>query len=190
MLSYWATSPRSSAPWARRRPMVSSMSSTANMTRCRPSVLGGGFSGSPPTATGVWYFVRPPARAEEGSGRHGGCRLAKRRQRCAPGDDLVQEGLERGPAVFAGLEHAEVLELGDERQRDLLADVGHLQFAGDQPQVLGGPGAADRAVGDESDGLVVPLGVEVVDGVLQHAGGAVVVLGGDDDEPVKGGNLL
>src|SRR5215472_12758400 len=33
------------------------MSSTANMTRCRPSVLGGGFSGSAPSAAGVWYFV-------------------------------------------------------------------------------------------------------------------------------------
>src|SRR5712691_2074549 len=42
MLSYCATSPRSSAPWAHRRATVSSMSSTANMTRCRPSVLGGG----------------------------------------------------------------------------------------------------------------------------------------------------
>ena len=30
---------------------------TANMTRCRPSVLGGGFSGSAPDAAGVWYLV-------------------------------------------------------------------------------------------------------------------------------------
>src|SRR5215203_4192415 len=37
--------------------MTSSMSSTANMTRCRPSVLGGGFSGSALTAAGVWYVV-------------------------------------------------------------------------------------------------------------------------------------
>src|SRR5690242_13999553 len=52
MLSYCATSPRSSAPWARSRATVSSMSSTANMTRCRPSVLGGGFFGSAATAAG------------------------------------------------------------------------------------------------------------------------------------------
>src|SRR6267143_1064702 len=57
VLSYCATSPRSWAPWARRRATVSSMSSTANMTRCRPSVLGGGFSGSAPDAAGVWYLV-------------------------------------------------------------------------------------------------------------------------------------
>src|SRR6266436_5291200 len=61
MLSYCATSPRSSAPWARRRATVSSMSSTANMTRCRPSVLGGGFSGSAPDAVESDGAVRPKA---------------------------------------------------------------------------------------------------------------------------------
>src|SRR4029077_16878681 len=54
---YCATSPRSSAPWARRRATVSWMSSTANMTRCRPSVLGGGFCGPAPSAAGAWYLV-------------------------------------------------------------------------------------------------------------------------------------
>src|SRR5438876_11479516 len=48
------------------------------------------------------------------------------------------------------------------------------------------PGAA---VGDEADRLVVPLGVQVVDGVLEHARGAVVVLGCDDDEAVERGDL-
>jgi hypothetical protein len=38
----------------RRRAMVSSMSSTANMMRCRPSVLGRGFCGSGSDAGGVW----------------------------------------------------------------------------------------------------------------------------------------
>jgi len=33
------------------------MSSTANMTRCRPSVLGGGLSGSAPSAAEAWYQV-------------------------------------------------------------------------------------------------------------------------------------
>src|SRR5713101_6920587 len=61
MLWYCATSPRSSAPWARRRATVSSMSSTANMTRCRPSVLGGGFSGSAPDAVESDGAVRPKA---------------------------------------------------------------------------------------------------------------------------------
>src|SRR4029077_367048 len=33
------------------------MSSTANMMRCRPSVLGGGFCGLAPIAAGRWYFI-------------------------------------------------------------------------------------------------------------------------------------
>src|SRR6185436_6314924 len=57
MLSYCATSPRSSAPCACRRATVSLMSSTANITRCRPSVLGGGFSRTAPIAGGVRYSV-------------------------------------------------------------------------------------------------------------------------------------
>ena len=35
------------------------MSSTANMTRCRPSVFAGAFSGSGTIAFGVWYFASP-----------------------------------------------------------------------------------------------------------------------------------
>jgi hypothetical protein len=54
--------------------------------------------------------------------------------------------------------------------------------------VLDGAGTTERAVGDEGRGLVVPLGVEVVDGVLQDARGGVVVLGGDEDEPVERGD--
>jgi hypothetical protein len=42
---------------ARRRATVSWMSSTANMTRCRPSVFGGGFCGPPRPAAGAWYLV-------------------------------------------------------------------------------------------------------------------------------------
>jgi hypothetical protein len=36
---------------------VSWMSSTANMTRCRPSMLGGAFAGSAPAAAGARYLV-------------------------------------------------------------------------------------------------------------------------------------
>jgi hypothetical protein len=59
--------------------------------------------------------------------------------------------------VVTGLEGAVVLELGREGERDLLPDVGHFQFPGDQAQVLDGADAAGGAVGDEPDGLVVPL---------------------------------
>ena len=90
--------------------------------------------------------------------------------------------------VVAWLEDGVVLELGQQRQRDLLAHVGYLQFRAGQPQVLGGPGAAREAVGDEPGRLVVPLGVQVVQGVLEHCRGGVVVLGGDHDEPVERGD--
>jgi hypothetical protein len=52
--------------------------------------------------------------------------------------------------------------------------------------VLRGASASGRAVRDEPDCLVVRLGVEEVDRVLQDARGAVVVLGSDDDEAVEG----
>jgi len=58
-----------------------------------------------------------------------------------------------------GFEHTEVFEFGYQRERDLLAHIGHLQLAGDETQVLGRSRAADRTVGDEPDRLVVPLGV-------------------------------
>ena len=73
-----------------------------------------------------------------------------------------------GGVVVAWLEDGVVLELGQQRQRDLLAHVGYLQFRAGQPQVLGGPDAAREAVGDEPGRLVVPLGVQVVQGVLEH----------------------
>jgi hypothetical protein len=64
------------------------------------------------------------------------------------------------------------------------ADVSDLQFVADRAQVLDGSCAAKGSVADECCGFVVPLAVEVVDGVLQYSGGGVVVLGGDEDEPV------
>src|SRR5215213_9580240 len=62
MSSYCAISPRSSAPWLRRRATTSSMSSTANMMRRMSSVFAGALSGSALTAGGVWNFassIRP-----------------------------------------------------------------------------------------------------------------------------------
>ncbi len=58
--------------------------------------------------------------------------------------------------MVAWLEDGVVLELGQQRQRDLLAHVGYLQFRAGKPQVLGGPDAAREAVGDEPGRLVVP----------------------------------
>jgi hypothetical protein len=41
-----------------------------------------------------------------------------------------------------------------------------LEFGHDQAQVLDGAGAAGAAVADEAGRLVVPLGVEEVDGAI------------------------
>src|SRR5438552_17858368 len=57
MSSYWATSPTSSAPSARRRATVSSTLSTVNMTLRRPSVFGGAIAGSISTSFGLRNFV-------------------------------------------------------------------------------------------------------------------------------------
>ena len=89
----------------------------------------------------------------------------------------------------AGVNSREVLEVGHQRERDLVADVGDLQLAHHQAQVLDRAGAADGAVADEAGGLVVPLGEQEVDGVLQRAGGRVVVLRGDEDEAVERADL-
>ena len=70
-----------------------------------------------------------------------------------------------------------MLEVARQRQGDLLAHVGRLQFSGEQSQVLGRASAAHTARGDQPDGLVVPFDVQVVEGVLEYAGAALVVLG-------------
>src|SRR6202046_2021277 len=76
----------------------------------------------------------------------GGGEGAQRRERRAPGGDLVQQRVEvRGVAV-ARLEDGVVLEIGRQRQRDLLAHIGYLQFPTDLPQVLGCPGTDRKSV--------------------------------------------
>jgi hypothetical protein len=66
----------------------------------------------------------------------------------------------------------------------------HAEFDDDLAQLLHGPDAAARsAVADEPDGLAVPLAVEVVEGVLEDGGVAVVVLGGDEHVAVGLGDL-
>src|SRR5690606_25886182 len=71
-------------------------------------------------------------------------------------------------------------------QRDLAAHGGDLHLGQRQPQVLHRADAALHAVADEPGRLVVPLRVQEVDRVLQRRGHGVVVLGGDEDEPVEG----
>jgi hypothetical protein len=67
-----------------------------------------------------------------------------------------------------------------------LAHVGDLELTHDEAQVLDGAGTTCAAVADEPGGLVVPFGIEVVDGVLQHTGRSVVVLRCHEHEAVVG----
>ena len=66
-----------------RRTTVSWMSSTPNLTRCRPSVLGGGLSGSARSAAGAWYLFISTAAKPSPSRPH--CPRARRWAR--PGAD-------------------------------------------------------------------------------------------------------
>src|SRR5690348_1276713 len=112
---------------------------------------------SPRTCRAVW-----PAALLEASRLHADD-LPQRRQRLAPPDDLTEQGVERLGLVRAGSQLGEVLEVGEQGQSDIRADVCHLELAGDEAEVLGCPGAADGAVGDDAHGLVVPLRVQEVD---------------------------
>lgn len=79
---------------------------------------------------------------------------------------------------------------GVQCQGDLGAHVGDFHLGHHQPQVLNGSGAAVEAIADEPGRLVVPLGEQEVDSVLQRRGHGVVVLGRHEHEPVEGGDRL
>src|SRR3954469_9558373 len=66
--------------------------------------------------------------------------------------------------------------------------MGDLQFTADRAEMLDRSGATQGAVADEGRRLVVPLGVEVVDGVHQHTRRGMVVFRCDKDEPVVSAN--
>jgi hypothetical protein len=59
--------------------------------------------------------------------------LTKWLQRLAPGDNLVQHGRDRVLLMRRRIQDAEVLEVGEQRQRDLGTYVGDLEFAHHQP---------------------------------------------------------
>src|SRR5882762_3560077 len=92
--------------------------------------------------------------------------LTERLECGGPGFELVEH---HGGAVVVdrrdGTERGEILEVGEHRERQLLAHVSDLQLAAYQSEVLDRAGSAHRSVTDEGRGLVGPLGVEVVDRV-------------------------
>src|SRR5205823_8911523 len=96
-------------------------------------------------------------------------------------------GVLHGPPLFI----ERLVHLGEQ---DGVAQRDHFRLDGDGGQVLDGPGAADDAgaVADRARGLVAEgvAGDHIVDGVLQYAGDAVVVLRRDEQVGVGGGHGL
>ena len=57
---------------------------------------------------------------------------------------MIEHRVEERDLKFGRLELREVLEVGKEAQRYLLAHVGDLQFAHDEMEVFDGPGSRRR----------------------------------------------
>src|SRR5207253_6062378 len=83
------------------------------------------------------------------------------------------------------LEDAEVFEVGVHGEQDLEAHGGHLHFCQVQPQLLDRACSTGAAVANEAGRLVVPLGKQKIDRVLERAGGSMVVLGRDENVGIE-----
>ena len=69
------------------------------------------------------------------------------------------------------------------------AHGGHLHLRQHQTQLLDRARSAGSAIADEASRLVVPLGEQKIDRVLERAGDSMVVLGRDEDVGVKRADL-
>src|SRR6476469_5073209 len=65
------------------------------------------------------------------------------------------------------------------------ADRRHLQLDGVEPQLLYRASAANAAVADESDRLVAPFSVGVVERILQNRGRSAIVFSSREDKGVE-----
>src|SRR5262245_58086916 len=73
---------------------------------------------------------------------------------------------------------------------DTGADRRHLQFYGNEPQLLDGASRTDRAVTDERSRLVVPFRVGIIECILQRRRNAAIVLRAYKDITVEFGDFL
>jgi hypothetical protein len=71
----------------------------------------------------------------------------------------------------------------------LEAHCGHLHLRQYQAQLLDRARSTGAAVADEASRLVVPLGEQKIDGVLERAGDAMVVLGRDENVGIERTNF-
>ena len=132
------------------------------------------------------FNPQPPPSGDRGLR----CDPAQRCEGCTPGEELVEHPRQRLGLDLGRHQTGEALEVVEHRERDRRPYVCHLQLPRNQAQVLDRASPAHGAVRHEADGLVVPLGEEVVDRVLEHAARGVVVLRRHDHEAVVAGNLL
>src|SRR6476646_10955170 len=117
------------------------------------------------------------------------CFLPQRLQCASPRDDLIQHVVDRRLFSWIWLEDAEVFEVGIQGEQDLEAHGGHLHLRQHQTQLLDRARSAGAAVADEASRLVVPLGEQKIDRVLERARGSMVVLGRDENVGVKRADL-
>jgi len=87
--------------------------------------------------------------------------------------------------VLSRFKNIEILEIGHERELDLVLHRRDLQVGHDRAQLRHGARGSGAAITDKPRRLVVPLTVEKVDGVLERSIYAVVVLGCDKDVAIK-----
>ena len=83
------------------------------------------------------------------------------------------------------LEDAEVFKVVKHGEQNLIAHRRDLHFGQHQTQMLDGARTAGAAIADEAGGLVVPLGKQKINRVLQRAGDAMIILRRDEDKAVK-----
>jgi hypothetical protein len=102
---------------------------------------------------------------------------------------LIEHFVHGSFAAGIRFEDAEVLEIRKQRETDLSAHRGDLQFGHDQPQILDCAAARHAAVTDETGRFVVPLRIEEIDRVLQRAGRRVIVLRRDENETIERSDL-
>src|SRR5690606_2018268 len=74
--------------------------------------------------------------------------------------------------------------------RDWSSDVCSSDLRHDQPQVLHRPGTTCTAIAHKTGGLVIPLRIEIIQGVFESARGAVAVFRRDEYIGVEAGDFV
>jgi hypothetical protein len=90
---------------------------------------------------------------------------------------MIQHRVDRCLLLWTGLEDAEIFEVGKQGEQDLVAHGGDLHLCQHQTQLLDSARSAGATVADETSRLVVPLGEEKIDRVLECAGGSMIYSG-------------